>query len=225
MARKSLKRVKQEHPAGKLLIRWILGHMGIEGNEMADEEAKRAARGDASPQHPLPTALHSPLPASLSATRQTYGETLKQEAAAHLMKSKQYACLRAIDASAPSKQFRKLTANLTCKQANLLVQLRTGHVPLNQHLAHIGAVKSPLCPACCEKEETVIHFLMSCPAYAAQHDELHAQMSRDAHSISHLLSHPKAMKPLFRFIATTHRLTSTFDSLSSNRQRTQNPTS
>ena len=141
------------------------------------------------------------------------------------MKSKRYACLRAIDASVPSKQFQKLTANLTRKQASLLVQLRTGHVPLNHHLARIGAIKSPLCPACHEKEEIVSHFLLACPAYTAQRNELHSQLSRDARSISHLLSHPKAMKHLFRFITAMYRLTSTFDGLSSDRQCTQNPTS
>ncbi|KIK35074.1 hypothetical protein CY34DRAFT_96741 [Suillus luteus UH-Slu-Lm8-n1] len=39
------------------------------------------------------------------------------------------------------------------------------HIPLNKHLHRIARVPSPMCPACEEKEESVHHFLLSCPAY------------------------------------------------------------
>jgi ribonuclease HI len=37
-----------EHDNRKLVIRWSLGHEGIEGNKAADSQAKRAARGETS---------------------------------------------------------------------------------------------------------------------------------------------------------------------------------
>ena len=202
-ARKLLNAVKVQHPATKLLVRWIPGHMGIEGNEMADSEAKKAAMGSGSPPHTLPSFLRNPLPASSSATKRAFNESIKHDAAEFLAKSKCYSQLRTIDASVPSVRFCKLTAELTRKQASLLVQLRTGHIPLNHHLAQIGTVQSPLYPACREREETVHHFLLGCTAYASQHQELYAKLSRDAYSIPHLLAHPKALAPLFHCISAT----------------------
>ncbi|KAG2745196.1 hypothetical protein P692DRAFT_201672237, partial [Suillus brevipes Sb2] len=42
---------------GKLIIRWTAGHVGIPGNEQADEQAKRAARGETSDTHLLPSSV------------------------------------------------------------------------------------------------------------------------------------------------------------------------
>ena len=41
----------------KFKLAWISGHSRVQGNEKVDEEAKRAARGDSSPQHMLPPLL------------------------------------------------------------------------------------------------------------------------------------------------------------------------
>lgn len=51
-----------------------------------------------------------------------------------------------IDSGLPLAKYDELIASLPCQHANLLLQLRTGHVPLNQHLAHIGRVLSETCP-------------------------------------------------------------------------------
>lgn len=187
--------------------------MGIAGNEAADTEAKEAAGGDASPPSDLPLMLQHPLPASTSAVRRAYEETIKRDAASHLAKSSRYRRLRAIDSSVPSPHFRKLTAELTRKQASLLIQLRTGHIPLNHHLARIGKVNSPTCPACREKEETVHHFLMTCPAHDYHCRMLNAKLHRDSKSISKLLSHSKAVGPLLHYISATRRLSASFGEL------------
>ncbi|KAG2744264.1 hypothetical protein P692DRAFT_201682902, partial [Suillus brevipes Sb2] len=52
-----LKTLLLERDSRKLTIRWTPGHMGIAGNEAADECAKRAARGDASEGRLLPRSL------------------------------------------------------------------------------------------------------------------------------------------------------------------------
>ena len=132
---KQLKKIKLKYPATNLIVWWILGNMGVEGNKMADAKAKWAAEGNASPPHTLPTLLHSPLPITASAARSTHNEKLKNAAAMHLATSKCYPRLRSIDTSAPSPCFCKLTADLSRRKASLLVQLCTRHVPLNQHLA------------------------------------------------------------------------------------------
>jgi len=105
----------------------------------------------------------------------------------------------------PSPKFRKDTWHLSRRQAALLIQLRTGHVPLNKHLHRIGRVVSPKCPACPECDESVHHFLFICPRYAAQRRQLEAQLRRAARSIAVLLANPKAFAHLFKYICDMHR--------------------
>ncbi|KAF8576256.1 hypothetical protein K439DRAFT_1397501, partial [Ramaria rubella] len=64
----------------------------------------------------------------------------------------------------------KVTSKLSQKQTWLLLQLCTGHVPLNKHLHRIGKTISPHCQHCPNKE-TVHHFLLLCPAHA-QHRQI-----------------------------------------------------
>jgi len=45
-----------KHRGLKVELRWILGHMGVQENEWADEEAKKAAKGDSSDGMQLPMA-------------------------------------------------------------------------------------------------------------------------------------------------------------------------
>ncbi|TFY52367.1 hypothetical protein EVJ58_g10059 [Rhodofomes roseus] len=67
--------VLRRHPGIKFSLRWVPGHRDIEGNERADQEAKKAARGEGSSAALLPKCLAETLPASLSKVRQTLNET------------------------------------------------------------------------------------------------------------------------------------------------------
>jgi len=49
---KQVEVAKLWHMGMEVTLRWTLGHVGIAENEWADEEAKRAARGDSSPKKP-----------------------------------------------------------------------------------------------------------------------------------------------------------------------------
>ncbi|KAL6297782.1 hypothetical protein BKA93DRAFT_745340, partial [Sparassis latifolia] len=95
-----------------------------------------------------------------------------------------------------------------------LMQLRTGHVGLNQHLHRICKTPSPICPACHLALETVQHFLLTCTAYTGQRHALQLELSA-AGSLSRLLTNPKAMKPLFCYIHTTGRFLGIFGPLDS----------
>ncbi|KAF8579206.1 hypothetical protein K439DRAFT_1360161, partial [Ramaria rubella] len=91
-----------------------------------------------------------------------------------------------------------------------LIQLRTGHAPLNKHLAAIGSVDSPLCPSCQQHEELMHHFLFQCPTYARQRHQLVSTLQQDATHISTLLSNRDAITPLFKHIKQTKRFHCTF---------------
>ncbi|KAG2117619.1 hypothetical protein DEU56DRAFT_721249, partial [Suillus clintonianus] len=134
-----------------LTLRWIPGHKGVSGNELADKEAKEAAEGDrnSSVRERLPTYLQvEKLPDSVSALTQWHQDEIKKRWSTMWKKYPRHARTTIIDPSAPSNRFIKLIATLPKRQASIYTQLRTRHIPLNQHLHRIGKSITPYCPIC-----------------------------------------------------------------------------
>ncbi|KIK34519.1 hypothetical protein CY34DRAFT_97847 [Suillus luteus UH-Slu-Lm8-n1] len=88
--------------------------------------------------------------------------------------------------------------------------LRTGHAPLNLHLHRLGKADQPHCPHCPTIEETVHHYLTSCPQYQRARHHLIQALGRKATSISFLLTDVEAIPHLIRYINATGRLKATF---------------
>jgi hypothetical protein len=188
--------------------------MEIEGNEEADRQAKKAAEGNTdSPTHRLPKVLRKGLPNSKSAIKQDLNKHLKIEATTTLHKSPQWAKLAGIDPSMPSARYRETVEWLPRKHTSLLIQLRTGHAPLNKHLYTIKCADSPVCSACEDAFETVHHFLIACPAHEPYRRALAHKLGRESRELTTLLSHPKALKPLFHYITRTRRFKETHGDL------------
>ncbi|KAJ3897741.1 hypothetical protein F5879DRAFT_1073916 [Lentinula edodes] len=149
---------------------WIPGHCGIEGNEQADREARKAAEGNVSAKANLPAYLgNGNFPATASAIRQHFHNSLKTRWAQRFSTSPRHGKFTAIDPKGTNSKFAENAGELWRKQTSILFQLRTGHVPLNSHLHRIGKADSPNCPHCDTTGratiETVKHYITECPAY------------------------------------------------------------
>ncbi|KZP08749.1 hypothetical protein FIBSPDRAFT_678058, partial [Athelia psychrophila] len=94
-----------------------------------------------------------------------------------------------------------------------IAQLRMGHAPLNKHLHRLKCADSPICGACEMEEETVMHYLLMCPAYERHRALLRTKFGIDAKSIQFLLTDRKALKYLLRYMGATRRFKAEFGEL------------
>ena len=119
-----------------------------------------------------------------------------------------------IDPSLPSAKFSTLVHFLLRRHASAIMQLRTGHVPLNHHLARIGKTPSPACPSCEAAYETVHHFLFLCPTYEELRHVLRGKVGPRKMNPKGLLANPNNTRYLLKFVESTKRLAPTFGNLS-----------
>ena len=68
------------------------GHMEVPGNEIADDEAKKAARDECSAAVPLPARLRKSLPCSVTAATRAHLGRLRKEAGGHHPPTREYTC-------------------------------------------------------------------------------------------------------------------------------------
>jgi hypothetical protein len=193
----------------KITLRWTAGHEGIEGNETADEEAKKAAKGLISDKHTLPSYLRKELLINPAALRQNHNDKLKKIWTNTWQNSVRGLKMTTIDATTPSKGFLKRLSNpeLDRKAASLLSQIIITHVPLNVFLAKIKKVDSAQCPACGASKEDTEHLLLFCPSYAYERWILkqRVQKKNKRFTLKSLLVEPELTIPLVNFIDATHR--------------------
>ena len=193
----------------KLTLRWVAGHEGIIGNETADKEAKKAATGLTSSSTSLPLYLRKPLPLNPAAIRQHHNAVLNKAWTNEWKESSRGRKFLQLDKTSPSPGFLKRISNpgLSRKLASLIAQLAISHVPLNAYLHKFKLVDKPRCPACGDDNETVAHYLLSCPGYAHERWALSQAVKKKKKQLSLevLFGDRDLTLPLANFIKATHR--------------------
>ncbi|PIL29086.1 hypothetical protein GSI_09134 [Ganoderma sinense ZZ0214-1] len=199
-----------QHP--ELTLRWVPGHKGVKGNELTDLEAKHATRGvvENSSNRRLPCLLRRPLPISAAKVKLAYLQSLNEKATKSWRDSLRGRRFLSIDPALPSPKYMKSIKSLSRRQAAVLFQLHSGHAPLNAHLHRISHAPSSTCPTCNSAPETVLHYLLICPAYANARNRYLSGMGRCSRDLSALLGTPDAWLPLLHYVGATRRLAHTF---------------
>jgi len=192
------------------MLKWVAVHKGVVGNERVDKEAKKAAQGDSSPQAELPPILWEQLLYSASAIKQEFAEKLKARWAETWKASPHFARFQHIDTDFPFNKFWKISNELSRPQASLLMQICTGHIPLNSYLYHIKKSQTRRCDSCWEAgrleiTEMVIHFLFECQTYAAEHFDMDRALGCYSRDLKGILENMTRIKELLKFVGKTAR--------------------
>ena len=155
--------------------------------------------------------LRNPLPTSASTTKQVYHDRLKEKWVALWEASDRSQRPLLAEDTFPYNDFHKRTYLLTRQQASLMIQIRSGHIPLNGYLYKIGRAETFLCQACNNHDnrvqccETVNHFIFECTAYTEERDMLVGIIGRRHFNLHNLMSSTDNMCALASFVNRTGR--------------------
>ena len=188
-------------PTYALQIEWVPGHIGILGNEKADQVAKSAAmeKINPAPQPTLKSARANEIHQAIKQEQQKQWQNGK-ETAAHLRNiTKQNSAKR----MKPSSQiYERLSKR---KHIAWIARLRTGHSSLNGYLARFNIIDKAICLGCGGAEETVHHFLLVCPIYERMRDRMRKEVGVGGMKIERLLGDSRRIKDTIEFIESTER--------------------
>ena len=163
-----------------LMLRWTAGHIGIPGNEKADNEAKKAAAGLSTTTEHLPPYLRKPLPTNPSAVLRKINDDLKKDWKREWIKTERGKRAIKMDSTTPSVKFLKTISNAKLSRIDVsrIAQLRLQHFPLNKYLHRFKRVDKANCPACGKDNETNAHFLLHCTKYSFERWALMQQVKK-----------------------------------------------
>ena len=189
-----------------LTMRWTAGHMGIRGNVIADKEAKAAAGGTTTDKKSLPKLLRRKLTINPTALKHTHNEAIKTKWKSEWANTPRGGKLTTLDDKTPSTKLLNIisSSRLTRKASSLIAQFCIGHVPLNSYLYKFKLTDSPRCPACGAVQETINHFIITCPTYAHMRWPL-KRKCKGTLTLAKILNNPELIKNLITYIEETKR--------------------
>ena len=145
--RRNIDHIMKRHKT-EVYLQWIPSHIGIKGNEIADQLAKQGA---SLPQPETPVNYET-------VSRMIKGNLHEEWLNGWAMGNTGRVVYQYMNAPRP----KDAVNGLPRREQSVIFQLRTGHVPLNNYLSRIKPNHPSACPLCEESEETVDHHLFRC---------------------------------------------------------------
>jgi len=111
-------------------------------------------------------------------------------------------------------KFGNMTEKMGRRGESVMVQARTGHIPLWAFLKRIKKEAGSTCLNCGQgSEETVEHFILECPAYKRERQKLRAKGRGKHRDWKWLLGTKIGMREVVKFIGRTERLKGVYGSV------------
>jgi len=149
-------KLKEVGQFNKIELIWIPGHEGFEGNEKADELARKGAQNVTDPNK-----VKSEIALNVIKTRVKEWRTTQSNV--NWRKTFGARHTKTIIRNYSQQRTRSLL-QLQRTELKNLIGFMTGHGPFKQHLYRMKLVTSPECKFC-NREETAEHIMCECDAY------------------------------------------------------------